>query len=58
MLLTGAHRVPVVRSFAMASLAALAILAGRQPISLRGLGLAGITLMLIAPCGCPACRFK
>ncbi len=57
MLLTGAH-VPIVRSFAMASLAALAILAGRQPISLRGLGLAGITLMLIAPYEVPGVSFQ
>jgi competence protein ComEC len=57
MVLTGAH-VPIVRSFAMACLLTLAILAGRQPISVRGLGLAGIALMLIAPYEVPGVSFQ
>ncbi len=48
MILTGAH-VPIVRSFAMACLFTLAVLAGRSPVSVRSLGVAGIVLMLIAP---------
>ena len=57
MVLTGAH-VPIVRSFAMACLFTLAILAGRQPVSVRGLGLAGIALMLIAPYEVPDVSFQ
>ena len=57
MVLTGAH-VPIVRSFAMACLFTLALLAGRQPISVRGLGLAGIALMLIAPYEVPGVSFQ
>jgi len=57
MVLTGAH-VPIVRSFARACLLTLAILAGRQPISVRGLGLAGIALMLIAPYEVPGVSFQ
>lgn len=57
MVLTGAH-VPIVRSFAMACLFTLAILAGRQAISVRGLGLAGIVLMLIAPYEVPGVSFQ
>jgi competence protein ComEC len=57
MVLTGAH-VPIVRSFAMACLFTLAILAGRQPVSVRGLGLAGIALMLIAPYEVPGVSFQ
>ena len=57
MLLTGAH-VPIVRSFAMACLMTLAILAGRQPISVRGLGIAGIVLMLISPYEVPGVSFQ
>jgi competence protein ComEC len=57
MVLTGAH-VPIVRSFAMACLLTLAILAGRQPISVRGLGLAGVALMLIAPYEVPGVSFQ
>jgi len=57
MVLTGAH-VPIVRSFAMACLLTLAILAGRQPVSVRGLGLAGIALMLIAPYEVPNVSFQ
>jgi len=48
MLLTGMH-VPIVRSFAMATLVTLALLAGRRALSLRGLGLASATLILLQP---------
>ena len=48
LLLTGAH-VPIIRSFAMAALVTLGVVAGRRAISLRGLGLAAVALMLIAP---------
>ncbi len=48
MVLTGAH-VPIIRSFSMACLVALGVLTGRRALSLRGLGLAAIVLMLIAP---------
>jgi competence protein ComEC len=57
MMLTGAH-VPIVRSFAMACLLTVAILAGRQPVSIRGLGIAGIALMLIAPYEVPGVSFQ
>jgi competence protein ComEC len=57
MVLTGGH-VPIVRSFVMACLFTLAVLAGRQPISVRGLGLAGIALMLIAPYEVPGVSFQ
>ena len=45
LLLTGAH-LPILRSFAMACLVTLGVLAGRRAVSLRGLGLAmgGIAL--------------
>lgn len=46
--MTGAH-VPIIRSFAMASLVTLGILAGRRALSLRGLGLAMAAVVLIAP---------
>jgi competence protein ComEC len=48
MLLTGAH-VPIVRSFSMACLVTLGVLAGRRAVSLRGLALAMVTLILLAP---------
>jgi competence protein ComEC len=48
MVLTGMH-VPIVRSFAMACLYTVAVLAGRRAISLRGLALAATVLMLIEP---------
>jgi competence protein ComEC len=57
LLLTGAH-VPIVRSFTMACLFTLAILAGRQPVSVRGLGFAGIALMLISPYEVPGVSFQ
>jgi competence protein ComEC len=46
--LTGAH-VPIIRSFAMACLVTLAVLAGRRALSLRGLGLAMAAVVLLAP---------
>jgi competence protein ComEC len=46
--LTGAH-VPILRSFAMASLVTLGIAVGRRALSLRGLSLAAVALVLIAP---------
>jgi competence protein ComEC len=45
--LTGAH-VPIIRSFAMACLVTLGVLAGRRALSLRGLGLAMAAVVLIA----------
>jgi competence protein ComEC len=48
MLLTGAH-VPIIRSFAMASLVTLGVVVGRRALSLRGLALAMAALILIAP---------
>ena len=48
MLLTGAQ-VPMQRSFAMACLVTLAILAGRKAISLRGLAWAAVVVMLFDP---------
>ena len=48
MVLTGMH-VPIVRSFAMACLYTVAVLAGRRAVSLRGLALAACVLMLLAP---------
>jgi competence protein ComEC len=57
MLLTGTH-LPIVRSFAMASLFTLALLAGRRVVSLRGLALAAATLMLIEPEQVPDVSFQ
>ena len=48
MVLTGMH-LPIVRSFAMACLYTVAVLAGRRAISLRGLALAAMVLMLLEP---------
>jgi competence protein ComEC len=48
MVLTGMH-VPIVRSFAMACLYTVAVLAARRAVSLRGLAVAGTVLMLIEP---------
>jgi competence protein ComEC len=48
MLLTGMH-VPIIRSFAMACLVTLGLLAGRRALSLRGLALAAASLIAIAP---------
>jgi competence protein ComEC len=48
MALTGAH-LPIERSFAMASLVVLALLAGRRAISLRGLMLAMAGIAILSP---------
>nr|WP_245217189.1 ComEC/Rec2 family competence protein [Neoroseomonas nitratireducens] len=48
MLLTGSQ-VPMQRSFAMATLVTLALLAGRNAISMRGLALAAAAVMLVDP---------
>lgn len=48
MALTGAH-VPIMRSFAMACLFTVAVLAGRRAFSLRGWALAMAALVLLAP---------
>jgi competence protein ComEC len=48
MALTGAH-VPIIRSFAMASLVVLGLMVGRRALSLRGLAVAAAVLILIAP---------
>lgn len=57
MVLTGMH-VPIVRSFAMACLFTVAVLADRRPFSLRGLALAACALMLIAPQEVPGVSFQ
>ena len=46
--LTGAH-VPTQRSLAMAAVVTLALLAGRRPLSLRGLALAASGILLVEP---------
>lgn len=56
-LLTGLH-VPILRSFLMASLFTLAVLAGRRAISLRGLVLAATALMLAEPQEVPGVSFQ
>ncbi len=48
MVMTGMH-LPILRSFAMACLFTLAVLAGRRAISVRGLALAGVAIMAIEP---------
>ena len=48
MALTGAH-VPIIRSFAMACLFTVAVLAGRRAFSLRGWALAMAALVALAP---------
>jgi competence protein ComEC len=57
MVLTGMH-VPIIRSFAMACLLTVAVLADRRPLSLRGLALAATVLMLIAPYEVPDVSFQ
>jgi competence protein ComEC len=48
LLLTGGH-VPILRSFAMACLVTLAVVAGRRAISLRALALAAACIIVLAP---------
>ena len=57
MVLTGMH-VPIVRSFAMACLYTVAVLAGRRAISLCGLALAATVLMLLEPQEVPGVSFQ
>lgn len=57
MVLTGMH-LPIVRSFAMATLYVVAVLAERRAISLRGLALAATVLMLIEPEQVPGVSFQ
>ena len=57
MVLTGMH-VPIIRSFTMACLFTIAVLADRRPVSLRGLALAATVLMLLAPQDVPDVSFQ
>jgi competence protein ComEC len=57
MVLTGMH-VPIIRSFTMACLFTIALIADRRPFSLRGLALAAVVLMLIAPQEVPGVSFQ
>ena len=57
MVLTGMH-VPIVRSFSMACLYTVAVLAGRRAISLRGLALAAMVLILLEPEEVPGVSFQ
>jgi competence protein ComEC len=47
-LLTGLH-VPILRSFAMASLVVIGLLVGRRAVSLRALALAAAVIVIVAP---------
>ena len=57
MVLTGMH-VPILRSFAMASLVTLAALLGRRAVSLRGLALAAMALIVLEPQEVPGASFQ
>ncbi|WP_428535459.1 ComEC/Rec2 family competence protein [Rhodopila sp.] len=57
MVLTGMH-LPIIRSFVMACLFTVALMANRRPFSLRGLGLAAAVLMLISPQQVPDVSFQ
>jgi competence protein ComEC len=57
MVLTGMH-VPIVRSFVMAGLFTVAVLADRRPVSIRGLALAAMVLMLLSPQYVPDVSFQ
>lgn len=57
MVLTGMH-VPIVRSFAMASLVTLAALLGRRAVSVRGLAFAAVALMVAEPQEVPGASFQ
>ena len=48
MTLTGMH-LPTIRSLAMAALAVVALMLGRRPVSMRGLGAAAVVLLLTSP---------
>ena len=57
LLLTGAH-LPILRSFMMATLFTLAVLAGRRAASLRGLMLAAGAMALVLPQDVPGVSFQ
>ena len=57
MALTGMH-VPILRSFAMATLFTLAVLLGRPAVSMRGLALAATVLILTEPQEVPGVSFQ
>jgi competence protein ComEC len=57
MVLTGMH-VPIMRSFAMACLFTLAVLADRLAVSVRGLAVAATVLMLLVPWEVPDVSFQ
>jgi competence protein ComEC len=57
MVLTGMH-VPIMRSFAMACVFTLAVLADRQAFSVRGLAVAATGLMLLVPWEVPGVSFQ
>jgi competence protein ComEC len=57
MILTGMH-VPIMRSFSMACLVAVAIIVGRNPLSLNALGLAAVVLITVAPQEIPGVSFQ
>jgi competence protein ComEC len=57
MVLTGMH-VPIVRSFSMATLFTIAVMANRRPFSIRGLAVAAAVLILIAPQEVPGVSFQ
>jgi competence protein ComEC len=57
MVLTGMH-VPIVRSFAMACLFTVAVLADRRAVSVRGLAVAATVLMLLVPWEVPGVSFQ
>ena len=57
MVLTGMH-LPTIRSFVMACLFTVALMADRRPFSLHGLALAAAVLMLVAPEQVPDVSFQ
>jgi competence protein ComEC len=57
LVLTGGH-VPILRSFAMASLVTLGIVVGRRALSMRGLALAAAALVLLSPEGVVGVSFQ
>jgi competence protein ComEC len=57
MVLTGMH-LPIMRSFAMACLFTLAVLADRLAVSMRGLAVAATVLMLLVPWEVPDVSFQ
>lgn len=57
-LLLSGSQVPMLRSFAMAALATLALLAGRRALSLRSLALAGAVVMVLQPAAVLGASFQ